>query len=157
MFQIKTTWKKKVKKLGDNIVTLWSKKLPEVHTECRGFWERKEGQGDNEKKSMGKTLWYFFCFVLFCFVFLLISMVLHQSSRNICMWLIVQTCTFAHHHLRCRQWKGLNNQHFKNSISKTQQLIKLNEHILRSIPSLFFLQFWFFCFSSQQYSCNYNL
>ena len=31
-------------------------KLPVVHTECRGFWKREGRQGDNEKKSMGTTL-----------------------------------------------------------------------------------------------------
>ena len=99
------------KKLVYNIVTLLSKKLPEVHTECRAFWEREGGLGDNEKYGKDSLM---FCFVLFCF--LLISIVLHLSSTNI---LCNQKCTFEHHHLRYRQRKGLNNQDVKNSISKT--------------------------------------
>ena len=52
-------------------------KLPVVHTECRGFWKREGRQGDNEKKSMGTTLFDVF--------FLLTAMVLNLSSTNICV------------------------------------------------------------------------
>ena len=77
-------------------------------TECRGFWKREGGQGDNENKSMGKTL-----FDVFFFFFFNNNGFKPISSTIICVWTKVRKCTFVQNHLRCRQWKGLNNQDFK--------------------------------------------
>ena len=102
-----------------NIVTLRSKKLPVVDTKYRGFWEREVGPGNNENKSMGKNLclMFLFCFVLFClFVFFFYWCLWFniQVQQTFGIWSKVQTFTLAHHHLRYRQRKGLNNQILKN-------------------------------------------
>ena len=79
------------------------------------------------------------------FFFLLTSVVLNLSSTNICVWTKVRTCKFAQHHLRYRQWKGLNNQDFKKLFKQFSNSSN-QTNTLRSFPLLFFTKVLIFLF-----------
>ena len=85
-----------MKKLGDNTVTLQSKKLPV---------ERKVWEG----------IPFFFFYFLFFILYFLIDIDGSTSTFYKHMYMIKNANTYIYEP-SSRQWEGLNNQDFKNSI-----------------------------------------
>ena len=141
---------------ADNVERLLCK-FWEHYSDC--FYLREQSAGALEKgkedRMITKTkVWE--DSVWWLLLFFLISMVLNLSFTNICVWTKVWTCTFSQHHLPYRQGKGLNNQDFKKLFKKFSNPWNLRTHI--TIFSItVFPKVWFVFFSSQQYSCNYDL
>ena len=82
-------------------------------------------------------------------------MVLNLSAINMYMVKSANMCTYARHRLYYRLWKVLNNQDLKKVIKELGNSSKKGTYMIFSIA--IFSTDLIFCFSSQQYSCNYNL